>query len=179
MWQMGARTVVITNAAGGLNPDWAPGDLMLIRDHLNMTGMSPLAGHNDDRFGPRFPDMTSAWTPELADIARVAAAEAGLTLREGVYVGVLGPAYETPAEVQLFARFGGGAVGMSTVPEAIVARHMGMRILGISTITNLGAGISGDALDHSEVQEVATAMRGRFMDLLDRIVGHMAKQGLL
>lgn len=178
MWQMGARTVVITNAAGGLNPDWTPGDLMLIRDHLNMTGMSPLVGHNDERFGPRFPDMTTAWTPELAEVARAAAADLDVTLREGVYVGVLGPAYETPAEVRLFGQFGGDAVGMSTVPEAIVARHMGMRILGISTITNLGAGLTGEALDHSEVQEVAAMMRDRFMQLLDGIVERIAAAGL-
>lgn len=178
MWQMGARTVVITNAAGGLNADWTPGDLMLIRDHVNMTGMSPLVGHNDARFGPRFPDMTETWTPALAEVARAAASKLDVTLREGVYVGVLGPAYETPAEVRLFGQLGGDAVGMSTVPEAIVARHMGMRILGISTITNLGSGLSGAALDHSEVQEVAASMRDRFMQLLDGIVAGIAAADL-
>lgn len=173
LWQLGARTVVVTNAAGGVNPGFAPADLMLIRDHINLTGRNPLVGPNDDRFGPRFPDMTATYDPELGAMARAAAADLGITLREGVYAGVLGPSYETPAEVRMIGALGGDAVGMSTVPEVIAARHMGMRILGISCITNAAAGLGGATLAHADVTEVADRVRGRFVALLDRILERM------
>jgi purine-nucleoside phosphorylase len=168
--RMGVETLLLTNAAGGVNPDFGPGTLMLIRDHLNLTGSNPLVGANEARFGPRFPDMTFAWDPACAELARQAAAELGIRLAEGVYAGVLGPSYETPAEVRMIRTLGGDAVGMSTVPEVIVAHHAGLRCLGISCITNAAAGISGEKLDHSEVQDVATLVRDDFLRLVDRIV---------
>ncbi len=170
MWQLGARTLIVTNAAGAVNPGFVPGDLMVIRDHLNLTGCNPLIGDNDERFGPRFPDMTETYTPELRTLAHTTANDLGFTLREGVYTGLLGPTYETPAEIRMLRALGGDAVGMSTVPEVIVARHAGMRVLGLSCITNLGAGLSGEALDHSEVTEVAARIRARFVALLDGIL---------
>lgn len=155
LWQLGVRTVIITNAAGGIAPHLRPGDLMLIRDHINFTGRNPLIGPNDERFGPRFPDMTDAYDRDLRGIALAVAAEEATELKEGVYVGVLGPSYETPAEIRAFRTLGADAVGMSTVPEVIAARHMGMRVLGISLITNAAAGMDGAKLDHDDVQHVA------------------------
>lgn len=167
---LGCRTLVVTNAAGGLNPDFEPGTLMLIRDHINLTGRNPLVGPNNDEAGPRFPDMTDTYTAALAARARAVAAQRGITLREGVYVGVSGPSYETPAEVRAFHRLGGDAVGMSTVPEVIIARHLGMQIVGLSCITNLGAGLSPNPLNHDEVTEVANRVRNTFLDLVDGIL---------
>ncbi len=140
MIALGIEMLIVTNAAGGLNPSFAPGDLMLIRDHLNFPGMAgnnPLRGPNDETIGPRFPDMTQAYDPALRDVARRAAAAAGLTLREGVYAYVAGPSFETPAELRFLQIAGGDAVGMSTAPEVVVAHHAGVRVLGISTIANL------------------------------------------
>lgn len=174
MWQLGARTLIVTNAAGGVNPAFRPADLMCIRDHLNFTGDSPLTGPNDDRFGPRFPDMTHAYTKRLREVARDVASGIGFELREGVYAGMLGPAYETPSEVQMVRVLGGDAVGMSTVPEVIVASHMKMEVLGISCITNAAAGITGEALDHSEVTDVATMVRERFIQLVDGVLERIA-----
>ncbi|MFT6396506.1 MAG: purine-nucleoside phosphorylase [Bradymonadia bacterium] len=173
MWQLGARTLIVTNAAGGVNPDFKPADLMCINDHLNLTGGSPLTGPNDDRFGPRFPDMTHAYTPSLQTVAHATAAELGFTLHDGVYAGMLGPAYETPSEVRMVRALGGDAVGMSTVPEVLVASHMKMRVLGISCITNAAAGITGEALDHSEVTDVAKMVRERFIALVDGVLGRI------
>ena len=166
MLQLGARTVVVTNAAGASNPALEPGDLMLIDDHLNLTGRTPLLGPNDDALGPRFPDMSRAYDPELRALARKVAEQQGIALRSGVYAGLLGPSYETPAEIRMMQHLGADAVGMSTVLETIAARHAGARVLGISCITNKGAGLSAQLLDHSEVQETADRVRDRFVALL-------------
>jgi purine-nucleoside phosphorylase len=152
---MGVDTVFVTNAAGAVNASYNPGDLMLISDHINLIGGNPLVGMNDDRIGPRFPDMTVAYDAELRASARAIAAKLGITLHEGVYCGVLGPSYETPAEIRMVRTLGADAIGMSTVPEVIAARHAGMRVLGLSCLTNMGAGMSGGVLDHGEVKEVA------------------------
>jgi purine-nucleoside phosphorylase len=164
--RLGCRAVVLTNAAGGLDPAASPGDLMLITDHLNLTCRSPLVGPNEAALGPRFPDMTEAYDRELSALARDAAREAGLTLREGVYAGLLGPAYETPAEIRMLRALGADAVGMSTVLEVIALRHMGVRAAAVSCITNLAAGISKAKLDHAEVEATANQARGRFTALL-------------
>lgn len=170
---LGARVLIITNATGGLDPSWAPGTLMLIRDHINLLPDHPLRGPNDDRLGPRFPDMTKAYAPELRALAKDAAAAAGVPLEEGVYVASSGPTYETPAEVRMLQGLGAHATGMSTVPEVIVARHMGARVIGISCITNNAAGITGQELSHEEVTETATRVRGTFEALLDAILGRL------
>ncbi len=167
---LGARTLIITNAAGGINVDWPPGTLMLIRDHLDLLRDHPLRGINDDRVGPRFPDMTNAYAPALRDLAKAVAAEAGIALQEGVYVAMPGPTYETPAEVRMLRTLGADATGMSTVPEVIVANHMGARVVGISCITNAAAGITGAALSHDEVTETATRVRATFERLLELLI---------
>jgi len=171
----GCGTIVLTNAAGGAGDGLEPGDLVLIRDHLNLTARNPLTGANDDRLGPRFPDMSAVYPQELRDLARSVGDEVGVGLKEGVYAWFLGPSYETPAEVQMAKRMGADLVGMSTVPEAIAARHMGARVLGISLVTNLAAGISPVPLSHEEVTATAAAARERFETLLDgllpRLVG--------
>jgi purine-nucleoside phosphorylase len=170
---LGARTVIITNAAGGVNPSFEPGTLMLIRDHLNLLPDHPLRGDNDDRLGTRFPDMTRAYAPELRQLARAAAARLGVELAEGVYAAMSGPTYETPAEVRMLATIGADATGMSTVPETIVANHMGARVLGISCITNKAAGITGEALSHDEVTDTATRIRATFQGLLREIIADL------
>jgi len=175
MIRMGAKIVIITNAAGGANPSFSPGDLMLIEDHLNLTGQSSLTGANEDALGPRFPDMSHAYDPALRAIALEAASAARFQLVRGVYAGNLGPAYETPAEVRLAQRLGADAVGMSTVLETIAARHMGARVLGISCITNKAAGLSPTPLEHAEVEEAARAARGRFVALLRGTLARIAK----
>ena len=164
--RLGCRAVVLTNAAGGLDTAWAPGDLMLVTDHLNMMGKNPLIGPNEAELGTRFPDMTEAYDRKLGDLARAAAEESGVTLREGVYAGLLGPTYETPAEIRMLRTLGAGAVGMSTVPEVIALRHLGVRAAAISCITNMAAGLSTTKLDHSEVEATATRTRDRFTALL-------------
>lgn len=173
---LGARTLVVTNAAGGVNRDFEPGTLMLIRDHLNLLGDNPLRGENDDRLGPRFPDMTTAYPAALRELAREAAAELNVTLAEGVYASMSGPTYETPAEVRMLTTLGADATGMSTVPEVIVANHMGARVLGISCITNKAAGITGEALSHEEVTETATRIRDTFQSLLRGILARLAAE---
>jgi len=173
---LGARTLVITNAAGGLRHP--PGTLMLIRDHINLFHDSPLRGENDDRVGPRFPDMTRAYPAELRALAREAAAAVGVPLAEGVYAGSGGPAYETPAEVTMLGVLGADATGMSTVPEVIAAVHMGARVLAISCITNWAAGLGEAApLSHDEVTETADRVRGQFEALLDEIVARLPADG--
>ncbi len=167
---LGARALIVTNAAGGCNPSFAPGDLMRITDHLNLTGKNPLSGPNEDRLGPRFPDLTHAYDPRLATALEEAARAAGQTLRAGVYAQLNGPSYETPAEIRMIRTLGGDAVGMSTVPEVIVAAHMGVPLAGISCITNHAAGISQHPLTHQEVVEVARAVEGKFVDLLRAFV---------
>ncbi|MEB2312560.1 MAG: purine-nucleoside phosphorylase [Sorangiineae bacterium] len=165
--QLGCRAVLLTNAAGGISQEFAAGDLMLIVDHLNLMGRNPLVGPNDAR-GPRFPDMTCAYDAELAGAARQAARETSVSLREGVYAAMLGPSYETPAEIRMLRTVGADAVGMSTVPEVIALRQRGVRVGAVSCITNLAAGMSGALLDHREVEETAGRARERFIRLLTR-----------
>ncbi len=176
---LGAKVIIVTNAAGGLNPDWTPGTLMLIRDHIDMLRDHALRGPNDERLGPRFPDMTQAYAPELRVLAKTAAKEKGIPLAEGVYVAMPGPTYETPAEVKMLQTVGADATGMSTVPEVVVARHMGARVIGISCITNQAAGITGNALSHDEVTDTATRVRATFESLLDAILTRLVTSGEL
>jgi purine-nucleoside phosphorylase len=173
MSRLGVKQVILTNAAGGINTDFAQGVLMLIEDHINLMGGNPLVGPNDERFGPRFPDMTGLYSPRLRALAGEAAAEAGAFLTHGVYAGLLGPSYETPAEIRFLRTAGADAVGMSTVPEAIAARHMGMEVLGISCITNMAAGVLDQPLVHDEVLETAKQVRGSFIALLEQIVARL------
>jgi len=168
---LGAKVLIVTNAAGGLNPAWQPGTLMLIRDHLDLLRDHALRGPNDERLGPRFPDMTTTYAPELRRLARSAAEAAGIALAEGVYAAMPGPTYETPAEVKMLQLLGADATGMSTVPEVCAARHMSARVIGISCITNHAAGITGRALSHDEVTETAARVRATFERLLDAILG--------
>jgi purine-nucleoside phosphorylase len=175
--RLGCRAVVITNAAGGLDAAWSPGDLMLVTDHLNLMGKNPLVGPNDPTLGPRFPDMTEAYDRRLGELAREAAREAGFVLREGVYAGLLGPTYETPAEIRMLRRLGADAVGMSTVPEVITLRHLGVPTAAVSCITNLAAGISPTKLDHAEVEATAAKARGRFTALLSAWVRRIGAGG--
>ena len=174
LYLLGARTLIITNAAGGLNPDYVPGDLVAISDHLNLTHTNPLLGHNMDELGPRFPDMSTAYDPELRSLATNVALKNGVHLKSGVYAGLLGPSYETPAEIYMLSRIGADLVGMSTVCEVIAARHAGMRVLGVSCVTNLAAGISETELNHGEVKEVATMVRGTFQALIDGVLKRIA-----
>ncbi|HEY9232906.1 MAG TPA: purine-nucleoside phosphorylase, partial [Blastocatellia bacterium] len=162
---LGIKTLVLTNAAGGTASRLGPGSLMVITDHVNMMGDNPLRGANEARFGPRFPDMTSVYAPEYIGIAHEVAREMGIELAEGIYLGLRGPSYETPAEVRLFTKFGGDALGMSTVPEAIVARHCQIKLLAISCITNVAAGLSHQEINHEEVMEVG-ARAGRQLGAL-------------
>jgi purine-nucleoside phosphorylase len=170
MIALGARTVVITNAAGGIDPSFVPGDLMIIDDHLNLTGTSCLVGANDESMGPRFPDMTQAYDAELRTRAGDVARTLGFEAKHGVYAGLLGPTYETPAEVRMLRTLGANAVGMSTVLETVAARHMGARVLGISCITNLAAGLGSGLLTHDEVKETADRVRDRFVGLVRGVV---------
>ena len=168
--RLGVRTLILTNAAGGINLSFKPGTLMLMEDHINLLGSNPLIGPNDDRFGPRFPDMTMVYSKRLRNLAVDAARDRGLALAQGVYAAVHGPSYETPAEIRYLRTIGADAVGMSTVPEAIVARHMGVEVLGISCITNPAAGVLPKPLVHDEVMEVARRVRGEFASLLEGII---------
>jgi purine-nucleoside phosphorylase len=167
---LGARLVVLTNAAGGLDPSFGPGTLMVMTDHINLTGRSPLIGPNASDLGPRFPDMTEAWSPRLrADLHAAGTAE-GIKLREGVYVGLTGPTYETPAEVRMLAALGGDAVGMSTVLECIAARWVGLEVCGVSLVTNAGAGYSGAPLTHEEVLEAGATAGPRLARVIRRFI---------
>jgi len=166
MVALGAETMIITNAAGGIAEGLAPGDLMGIEDHLNLTGHNCLVGANDDELGARFVDMTTAYSRDLLAVAERCADGLGFRLARGVYAGLLGPTYETPAEIRMLRTLGADAVGMSTVLEVIAARHMGARLLGMSCITNLAAGLGGETLSHEEVQETADRVRDRFRALL-------------
>jgi purine-nucleoside phosphorylase len=171
---LGARIVIVTNAAGGVNPRWSPGTLMVIRDHIDLLRDHALRGPNDDRLGPRFPDMTAAYAPELRALVQRAATAAGVELEEGVYAAMPGPSYETPAEIRMLQVLGADAVGMSTVPEVCVARHMGARVIGISCITNQAAGITGHPLSHDEVTATAARVRASFERLLDAVLAALA-----
>jgi purine-nucleoside phosphorylase len=170
---LGVKTLILTNAAGGVNLTLSAGALMVIDDHINLIGDNPLAGANDDRFGPRFPDMSEVYAARLRAVADEAAAAAGSRLPHGVYAALLGPSYETPAEIRYLRAIGADAVGMSTVPEAIVARHMGIEVLGISCITNMAAGVLPQPLNHDEVMETARRVRGQFVGLLEGIIGRL------
>jgi purine-nucleoside phosphorylase len=167
---LGVRTLILTNAAGGINTAFARGALMVITDHINLMGTNPLLGENDERFGQRFPDMSEVYSAGLRKVAFEAAAASGLRLDQGVYVAVHGPSYETPAEIRALRTLGADAVGMSTVPEAIVARHMGLEVLGISCITNMAAGVLPGRLDHQEVLETTRRVRSQFIELLTGII---------
>jgi purine-nucleoside phosphorylase len=164
--RLGCRAAVLTNAAGGIRPDFGPGDFMLLSDHLNLSGMNPLVGPNEDAMGPRFPDMSTAYDPPMRALAHEAAGEVGVALHEGVYAALLGPSYETPAEIRMLQRLGADAVGMSTALEVIALRHMGVRCGAMSCITNLAAGISKVELAHAEVEETARRVREQFKALL-------------
>jgi purine-nucleoside phosphorylase len=170
MGRLGVKRIVLTNAAGGINTGFAQGALMIIDDHLNFLGSNPLVGANDARFGVRFPDMSEVYSRRLRDVADAAARARGVPVSHGVYVAVHGPSYETPAEIRAFRTLGADAVGMSTVPEAIAARHMGMEVLGISCITNMAAGVLPKPLVHDEVMETARRVRGSFIALLEGII---------
>lgn len=170
MGRLGAETLIVTNAAGGIAPELDPGDLMAITDQLNLTGTSSLIGPNDDLLGTRFVDMTEAFAPDLIELASGVANDLGFELKRGVYAGLLGPAYETPAEVRMLRTLGADVVGMSTVLEVLAARHMKMRVLGISCVSNLAAGLSAGPLSHQEVQDTARRVQSRFRALLSGIL---------
>lgn len=166
MSQLGIKNLIITNAAGGVNVDFQPGDLMLINDHINLMGANPLIGPNIRQFGDRFPDMSEAYNLKLRELARSTAKDLSIQVQEGVYAGVTGPSYETPAEIRYMRIIGADAVGMSTVPEVIVANHMGINVLGISCITNMAAGVLPEKLNHDDVVEVANKAKDTFIKLV-------------
>jgi purine-nucleoside phosphorylase len=167
---LGVKSLVLTNAAGSINTNFQPGALMLIRDHINLMGANPLRGKNDERFGPRFPDMTEVYSKRFQEIAIAEAEAMGVSLRRGVYTGLSGPSYETPTEIHMMRFIGTDAVGMSTVPEAIAARHQGIKVLGISCITNFAAGIIEQNIDHEEVMETGAKVAETFNELLRRVI---------
>jgi purine-nucleoside phosphorylase len=175
MHALGARLLIVTNASGGLNREWSTGDLMVISDHINFMGTNPLIGPNEDDLGPRFPDMSVPYDRALIAIAEQASIELGITLRRGVYVGVPGPSYETAAELRMLARWGADAVGMSTVHEVITARHAGMRVLGISAITDMATGETVSTVTHEEVIATARRIEPDFVRLMRRIVATLPR----
>lgn len=171
--RLGVKTLVLTNAAGGINPAFRQGQLVLISDHINLTGRNPIAGAHDARFGPRFFDMSDAYSAQLRAVAKDAAKDIDLDLEEGVYLSVLGPSFETPAEIRAFRTMGADLVGMSTVQETIVARQMGIEVLGISCVTNLAAGIQATPLSHEEVLEAGRAVEARLAELLTKLAAKL------
>lgn len=176
---LGAKVLVLTNAAGGIRADWPPCTLMLINDHIDLLRDHALRGHNDDSIGPRFPDMTHAYHPKLRALAHGAAGRAGVTLQDGVYASMPGPTYETPAEVRMLRVLGADATGMSTVPEVVVANHMGAKVIGISCITNQAAGISPTPLTHAEVTTNAQLAKESFGRVVDEILRDLAAPGII
>jgi purine-nucleoside phosphorylase len=172
--ELGVRRVVLTNAAGGINPAFGEGALVLVSDHINLQGANPLVGPNDCGLGERFPDMTEVYSPALREIAKRIAADLNIRLFEGVYAGMLGPSYETPAEIRFLRTIGADLVGMSTVPEAIAANHLGMQVLGISCVTNIAAGLSGRKLSHEEVLEIGRRVSATFLQLLENLLPKLA-----
>jgi purine-nucleoside phosphorylase len=172
--RMGIRAAILTNAAGGINLHFKQGALVVLRDHINLQGVNPLAGPNDDRFGPRFPDMTLAYWKSFREIALTEAKRLGIEVHEGVYAALAGPSYETPAEIRYLRTIGADLVGMSTVPEVIVARHMGIRVLGISCVTNMAAGILDRIIDHAEVMETGERVKNQFVALLRSVIPRLA-----
>lgn len=173
MGMMGAKKIILTNAAGGINETFSPGDFMMITDHISTHVPSPLIGPNMDEIGTRFPDMSEVYSKRLQDIVKKSADECGINLKEGVYVQLTGPNYETPAEIRMCRILGGDAVGMSTACEAMAARHMGLEVCGISCITNMAAGVSDRPLDHQEVQEIADKVSGEFKKLITAVIENM------
>jgi purine-nucleoside phosphorylase len=173
--RLGVRALLLTNAAGAINPAFAPGDLMVIEDHVNLLG-NPLLGRNEDALGPRFPDMSEAYDRRLRDALEAAGRAAGARVHRGVYVAMTGPSYETPAEIRMARVLGADAVGMSTVPEVIAARHMGMRVAGLSCLTNMAAGVSDRALDHAEVLETGERTKAALLEVLARVVAAAARE---
>jgi purine-nucleoside phosphorylase len=174
--RMGVKDLILTNAAGGINVDYGQGALVILRDHINLQGQNPLAGANDERFGPRFPDMTYTYSKRYREIAQEEAKKLGIPPHEGVYAGLLGPSYETPAEIRYLRSIGADLVGMSTVPEAIAARHMGINVLAISCVTNMAAGILDQPLNHEEVLEVGKRVMGQFIALLRAVLPRIATE---
>jgi purine-nucleoside phosphorylase len=172
---LGVKTLLVTNAAGAVNTAFRPGELMIITDHLNLTGRNPLVGPEEQSLGPRFPDMTEAYSPKLRSICENAGHQIGLRLRKGVYAGLLGPSFETPAEIRMLRTIGADAVGMSTVLEVISANQMGIKVLGISCLTNMAAGILPQKLSHQEVMETGERVRGVFLELLHEVLPALAK----
>jgi purine-nucleoside phosphorylase len=173
--RMGIRALILTNAAGGINLQYRQGALVVISDHINLQGQNPLVGINDERFGPRFPDMTHAYHKPYREMALQAARTLGQTVHEGIYAALLGPSYETPAEIRYLRTIGADLVGMSTVPEVVAARHMGMKVLAISCVTNMAAGILDRPLNHQEVLQTADRVQGEFVDLLKAVLPGIAK----
>ena len=172
--RMGIKAVILTNAAGGINLKYSQGALVAIRDHINLQGQNPLVGPNDERFGPRFPDMTQAYSTAYREIAAAAAQKLGMTLHDGVYVALLGPSYETPAEIRSLRTIGADLVGMSTVAEVIAARHMGLKVLAISCVTNMAAGILDQPINHEEVLETGKRVQKQFEALLRAVLPRIA-----
>lgn len=168
--QLGVEYLVLTNASGGINESYVPGDLVCINDHINMTGRNPLVGPNFEELGPRFPDMSYTYNPELREVFHKASKNINIDLKDGIYAGVLGPTYETPAEIRMYKTLGGDLVGMSTVPEAIAAHHAGLKVGGIACVTNMAAGISKEKLNHADVKDVAAKAMQKFSDLLTETV---------
>lgn len=173
---LGVKTIILTNAAGGINVQLSQGALMVISDHMNLMGTNPLRGPNDERFGPRFPDMSTVYSPALQEIVIEEARAMEVEVRRGIYAALAGPNYETPAEIHMLRTFGADAVGMSTVPEAIVARHMDLEVLGISCITNMAAGIGDEPINHDEVMETGNRVRATFSQLLRRVIGRLSSR---
>ena len=174
--RFGVRVLVLTNAAGSVNVNYKPGELMVIQDHVNLMGTNPMIGSNEEQLGLRFFDMTEAYDPRLREIAEKACWKAGVPVRKGVYLALSGPSYETPAEIRMLRTLGADAVGMSTVPETIAARHLGLRVLGLSCITNMAAGVTRRKLDHREVLEVGEKVKSALLDVLGRIVVEAARE---
>jgi purine-nucleoside phosphorylase len=174
LWQMGIRAAILTNAAGAINAAYSQGALVVIRDHINLQGTNPLIGPNDQRFGVRFPDMSHAYTKEFRDVAAAEAKRLGIPAHEGVYAAMTGPSFETPAEIRYLKAIGADLVGMSTVPEVIVARHMGIRVLGISCVTNMAAGLADREINHAEVMETGERVKGQFIALLRAVIPSIA-----
>lgn len=173
--RMGVKAMILTNAAGGINLSYSEGALVALRDHINLQGMNPLMGPNDDHFGPRFPDMTRAYDPDFRRFVAEEGRKLGLNLHEGVYLALAGPNYETPAEIHAFRTLGADLVGMSTVPEVLAARHSGIRVLGISCVTNMAAGVTGKALTAEEVFETAARVKTQFIALLKGVIARIEK----
>ena len=174
--RLGLKAVILTNAAGGINSSYGQGALVMLTDHINLQGANPLTGPNEERFGPRFPDLTVAYDADFRAAALEEAKRLKIDLKQGVYAALAGPSYETPAEIRYLRTIGADLVGMSTVPEVIVARHMGIRVLAISCVTNMAAGISGETINHEEVLEIGRRVRGTFLNLLTAVMPRIAEK---